>query len=172
MFVDILWLDTLLRGLILALLALAWVVLLVRINGLRSLSKMTSFDFIMTVAQGSLVAGATQTTEWQDFAQVLAGMASLFVAQWAGAKAIKSSDTAQHIMTNKPVVLMRDGRFCEEALNTTRVARSSVMAKLREANVRDLSQVRAVVLETTGDVSVLHGDTLSSDLLEGVEGSG
>jgi len=30
------------------------------------------------------------------------------------------------------------------------------MGKLREANVLRLSQVRAVVFETTGDISVLH----------------
>lgn len=46
------------------------------------------------------------------------------------------------------------------------------MAKLREANVLDLSQVRAVVFESTGDIAVLH--TTDSDqelkdwLLEGV----
>ncbi|MDO6471263.1 YetF domain-containing protein [Maribacter sp. 1_MG-2023] len=32
------------------------------------------------------------------------------------------------------------------------------MAKLREANVLQLSQVKAVIFETTGDISVLHSD--------------
>lgn len=41
--------------------------------------------------------------------------------------------------------------------------------KLREANVLDLSQVRAVILETTGDVSVLHGDVCSEKLLQGTK---
>lgn len=34
----------------------------------------------------------------------------------------------------------------------------------------DFSEVRAVVLETTGDISVLHGDHLSERLLKGVRG--
>ena len=52
------------------------------------------------------------------------------------------------------------------------VTRDDVRAKLREANVLDYSQIRAVVFETTGDVSVLHTDQadreLASDLLADV----
>ena len=47
------------------------------------------------------------------------------------------------------------------------------MAKLREANVFELSEVKAVVLETTGDISVLHSDSkkkIEDCLLEGVKG--
>ncbi|MGB7409348.1 MAG: DUF421 domain-containing protein, partial [Pontixanthobacter sp.] len=71
-------LDAIVRGLIFGAVALLWVILLVRLNGLRSLSKMTNFDFVMTVAMGSLVAGASQATEWNDVAQVGAAMAVLF----------------------------------------------------------------------------------------------
>lgn len=55
-----------------------------------------------------------------------------------------------------------------EALAATRVAEDDLIAKLREANVLDFSQVRAVVLERTGDISVLHGCSLQVQLLEGV----
>lgn len=65
-------------------------------------------------------------------------------------------------------MLMRDGRFLEDAMRETRVARDYLVAKLREANVLDLARVRAVVLETTGDISVLHGEKLEAGLLEGV----
>ena len=63
---------------------------------------------------------------------------------------------------------MRDGLIDEDALAKTRVARDDLIAKLREANVRSFKMVRAVVLETTGDISVLHGDTLDDELLTGV----
>ena len=45
-------------------------------------------------------------------------------------------------------------------------------AKLREANVIHMGQVRAVVFETTGDVSVLHGgDGIDGALIGGVRGA-
>ena len=44
-----------------------------------------------------------------------------------------------------------------------------VRAKLREANVAGYDEVRAVVLETTGSVSVLDGAReIDHDLLRGV----
>lgn len=168
MFFDSIVLDTIARGFILSAIALFWVVLLIRVNGLRSLSKMTSFDFVMTVALGSLVAGASQATEWQDFGQILAAMAGLFVVQWATARMRKASDLFEDVMQNKPVLLMRNGEICEDALKETRVAKCDLIAKLREANVLEFSKVRAVVLETTGDVTVLHGDVLEEKLIAGV----
>lgn len=52
---------------------------------------------------------------------------------------------------------------------------SDLHGKLREANVINYSQVRAVIAETTGDVSVLHCDDdsveLSPALLDGVIGA-
>lgn len=169
MFIENPTVDPLLRGLILTVLAMVWVVILVRVNGLRSFSKMTNFDFVMTVAVGSLLAGASQSTGWTTFAQTLAAMAALFLVQHLTARLRKASSTFESLIQNRPVVLMRDGRIIEEALVETRVARDDLIAKLREANVLDLSEVRAVILETTGDVSVLHGESCADDLLQGTK---
>ncbi len=162
-------LDVFLRGLVLTSLAMVWVVMLVRVNGLRSFSKMTNFDFVMTVAVGSLLAGASQSTNWNAFAQTLSAMATLFLVQYLSARLRKASNTFKTLVQNSPVVLMRDGVIIHEALTNTRVAKDDLIAKLREANVLDLSQVRAVILETTGDVSVLHGDVCSEELLQGTK---
>lgn len=160
-------LDAFLRGLLLTALGMLWVVILVRVNGLRSFSKMTNFDFVMTVAVGSLLAGAGQSSEWTGFLQTLAGMSALFIVQHATSRLRKMSDRFETLMQNTPVVLMRDGEFQDDALVATRVSKSDVFAKLREANACDLSTVRAVILETTGDVSVLHGDEVSEAVLQG-----
>ncbi len=168
MFTDNTWFDIILRGVLLSVAAIGWIVVLIRINGLRSLSKMTNFDFVMTIALGSLVAGAAQAGDWPGFAQAMMAMVGLFVVQYTAARLRKSSNTVEGVMQNDPVFLMRDGEFFEDALTSTRVAKSDLIAKLREANVLDLSEVRAVVLETTGDVSVLHGERLQETLIAGV----
>lgn len=161
--------DTIARAFVLAVMALVWVVILIRINGLRSLSKMTNFDFVMTVALGSLLAGAAQATQWSGFLQALVAMIGLFFAQWSAAKLRKASDLFETAIQNEPVLLMRNGVINEKAMKETRVARSDLIAKLREANVLEIAKVRAVVLEATGDISVLHGDVLDETLLEQVE---
>lgn len=168
MFVNDSYLDMILRGLVLTAFAMVWVVGLVRANGLRSFSKMTSFDFVMTVAIGSLLAGAGTATEWTSYGQHIVAMSTLFVMQHLTARLRKASGKFEALVQNQPMVLMRDGQIIEDALARSRVSQSDLIAKLREANVLNFSDVRAVILETTGDVSVLHGDSCSEELLTGV----
>ena len=168
MFFDDTLLDLAARGLILSFIGLAWVTLMIRVVGLRSLSKMTNFDFVMTVALGSVLAAAVTADKWTVFGQCIFAMTGLFIVQWLVARARKDSGAFERVIDNEPIFLMRDGKFCEDALKATRVAQSDVFAKLREANVLSLSEVRAVVLETTGDVSVLHGESLDDAIVRNV----
>lgn len=157
------------RGLALASVAVFWTVLLVRIVGLRSFSKMTAFDFVATIATGSLIAQAATRNDWSQFIQAMAGIAGVFLVQWLLAKARLQSDGFQNLIKNKPILLMEDGKFLEKAMSESRVSRSSIVEKLRSANISDTSEVHAVVLETTGDISVMHGDGFDKSLLEGVQ---
>lgn len=162
-------LDLVWRILILGPLALVWITAVVRIVGLRSFSKMAAFDFVVTVAIGSLLANAAVADTWPKFLQPAGAIALLLCAQAVIAILRRKSGWFGKMLENDPVLLMRDGKLDHKALRKTRVAVSDVRAKLREANALDLSKVRAVVLETTGDISVLHGDKVDDWLFEGVE---
>lgn len=169
MFFDDITLDIASRALVLPTIGVAWVVVLIRIVGLRTLSKMTNFDFVITLATGSLLAGLVQATAWTGFFQALLAMAGLIFLQFLLARLRRSSDRIEAAIQNGPMFLMYDGEFIEEALEVSRVAKSDVLAKLRESNALEMGKVRAVVLETTGDVSVLHGDRLDERVVEGIE---
>ncbi|MGC1261443.1 MAG: YetF domain-containing protein, partial [Jannaschia helgolandensis] len=142
-------------------------VFFVRLAGLRAFSKMSSYDFAVTVAFGSVLA-ATVVNPGVTLWQGIAGMAALFAVQWLIGLARSRSDAVEYVADNSPVILMRDGKVIMENLTATRVTMSDLRAKLREANVLSFDEVRAVVLETTGDVSVLHGDHLDDALLNDV----
>ncbi|PQO37754.1 DUF421 domain-containing protein [Bremerella cremea] len=141
-----------------------------RLTGLRSFSKMSASDFAMTVAVGSLFASTAVSPE-QQFGPGLVALATLFASQFAIAWARRKSSWFSRIVDNEPLLLMRNGRVLDENLNQAQVTRADLIAKLREANVWDLNQVAAVVFETTGDISVLHGNhssDVSPQLLEDV----
>ena len=157
------------RGLVLTSVAVVWTVLLVRIVGLRAFSKMTAFDFVTTVATGSLIAQAGTRSDWSAFGQALAAIAGVFLIQWLLASIRQKSDAFQRLIKNKPVLLMEHGEFLEQAMSATRVSRSSIMEKLRASGVGRVEEVRAVVLETTGNISVLAAENLDERMLEGVE---
>lgn len=142
----------------------AAVVLYTRVAGLRSFSKITTVDFVMTVAVGSLVAGVALTSD-PPLARGVLVVGVLFAVQALVAAARRRSDAVRRTLENTPAILMREGEFQEDALRQHRVARQDVIAKLREANVLRLEDVRAVVLEVTGDISVLHGEGPVDDIL-------
>nr|WP_296417870.1 YetF domain-containing protein [Pseudooctadecabacter sp.] len=168
MFVDHDILDSVLRGCILSALGVVWVIVMVRLIGLRTFSKMTAFDFVVTVATGSLLAGASQASDWTGFIQASTAISALLIFQSLIARARIRSQTIRQSLHNDPMLLMENGTFHEGAMRATRVTQDDLLAKLREANVTSMRDVRAVVLETTGDISVLHGDDLDDDLLTGV----
>ncbi len=149
------------------LLILLVAIIAVRIVGLRSLSKMSSFDFLVTVALGSTLAtvAATSTSVVNGgiaFASLLAFQAVIAVA--------RKTPRFASVVDNQPQLLMTGPVMHEAAMASCRVTRDDLIAKLREANVTRLDQVLAVVLETTGDISVLHGEgPLEGLLLEGVD---
>ena len=162
--------DMILRGLLLGPIALVWIILTVRVIGLRSFSKMAAFDFAVTVAIGSLLGMAATAKQWDQFGVHLIAMASLLGAQYAIARLRLNSRFFSRTIENKPVLLMRRGEFREDALARTRVSKADIWAKLREANALNVEDVHAVILETTGDISVLHGDRADDRLYHDVEG--
>ena len=147
------------------------VIAVVRANGLRSLAKMSSFDFVMSVAVGSIVA-STLLSKSPSVADGVVGVAMIFLCQRTVAWGRKHAG-ASALVDNTPVVLMVGERMLDDVLARTRVTRDDVRGKLREANVIDLSEVHLVVLEATGDISVLHGEggrLPDERLLDGVDG--
>ena len=148
-------------------LALLAVVLVVRVIGLRSFAKMSSFDFAVTVACGSLLASVLLDPA-KSFVHGLLAVGALLAMQWLIARGRRRFESIRALVDNTPLLLMRDGRVIEANMAEGRITHDDLRAKLREANVLDPARVRAVVLETTGDVSVLHGDALDEALLEGV----
>ncbi|MDO6819521.1 DUF421 domain-containing protein [Zobellia sp. 1_MG-2023] len=130
------------------------VILMTRICGKRSFSKMSSFDFAMTVAVGSIIA-TTILSKSVSLTDGIVGIVTVYLLQM-GAAFARRNDTVKKLMDNTPLLLMDGEIILEENLRKGRVAKSDLRAKLREANVTELSEVKAVIFETTGDISVLH----------------
>lgn len=146
------------------------IIVLTRIVGKRSFSKMSSFDFAITVAIGSMIA-TTVLSKSVSLTQGFIGLASLYFLQLAAAFARRNS-SFQKLIDNQPLLLMDGENILEDNLKKAKVTKSDLRSKLREANVIELSQVRAVIFESTGDISVLHTSDnekqLEDWLLEGV----
>ncbi len=60
------------------------------------------------------------------------------------------------LVDNSPILLMNGTDILEDNMMEARVTREDLFSKLRESNVTQFSQIKAVIMETTGDISVLH----------------
>jgi uncharacterized membrane protein YcaP (DUF421 family) len=99
------------------------------------------------------------------------GVVTLYAAQFAVAR-LRRHALLHGAFDNAPLLLMDADRILDDNLAAARLTHDDLHGKLREANVLHYGQVRAVVFETTGEVSVLHGDdALDPALLRGVRWS-
>ncbi|MDO6440401.1 DUF421 domain-containing protein [Cyclobacterium sp. 1_MG-2023] len=130
------------------------VILLTRISGKRSFSKMSSFDFAMTVAVGSIIA-TTILSSSVNLIDGIFGLVVVYLLQITIAIG-RRNKIIESLVDNTPLLLMDGPKILDQNLRKARVSESDLRSKLREANVIQLSQVKAVVFETTGDISVLH----------------
>lgn len=160
--------DALVRGVVLSSIGLVWVIILVHLVGTRTLSKMTAFDFLVTLATGSLLATAAACARWSSFVQAVAAITTLIGAQYVLAIIRRRSSSVRRLIENEPLLLMRDGRFLDHALRHARVSRGEIIAKLREADIAGIEKVTAVVLETTGDISINKVDAVDDEILADV----
>lgn len=163
--------GAMLRGIVLTAGAVLWTLLLVRLIGLRAFSKMTAFDFVATVATASIIAQAGTRADWIEFLQAITALGAVFLLQWLLARARLFSPAVAEVIRNEPLLLMRDGQFLEDAMQESRVSRSNLLEKIRQSGAGRIEDVRALVLETTGDISVLTSDHLDPRLLDGVRGA-
>ena len=156
-----------------ALVCVAAVIALTRLSGLRSFAKMTSFDFAITVACGSVIASSVISTD-ESVLLGVAALGSLFLVQAIVGHGRRKYAIFQKTIENAPVLIMKDGEVLHQNLKRAQITEADLFGKLREANAFDLRRVHAVVFEPTGDISVLHGtsdssEKVSSRILEGVE---
>ncbi|GAB2775402.1 DUF421 domain-containing protein [Salinimicrobium soli] len=136
------------------------IILCTRIIGLRSFAKFTAYDFAITIAVGSIISSilTSSTTVVQGFVAIFGLLTLTFIFSVLQ----KRSSALSKLISNQPVLLMDGPKILYNNLKTSRVQEEQLFAKLREANVLNLEQVCAVVLESTGDISVIHRSSADS----------
>ena len=145
----------LLRVLVVGTLAYAALVLLLRVSGKRTLSKMNAFDLVVTVSLGSTLA-TVLLSKGVALAEGVLAFALLIGLQLAITWLSVRSEAFQGVVKARPRLLLHRGRLLGDALKAERVTVEEVRAAVRSQGVASLAEVDAVVLETDGTFSVLR----------------
>lgn len=163
------WLG-LIRTLIVGVCAYAALVLMLRVSGKRTLSKMNAFDFVVTVALGSTLATVLLS---KDVALVegVAAFALLIALQFVITWLSVRSKTISGLVKSEPALLWHRGKFLRGAMRKARITEGELLAAMRSQGQATLESVEAVVLETDGSFSVIaRQEQPGSSTLAGIVG--
>jgi uncharacterized membrane protein YcaP (DUF421 family) len=144
----------LVRVVVVGTLAYVALVVILRISGNRTLSKMNAFDLVVTVALGSTLA-TVLLSESVALAEGVLALALLIALQYVATWLSVRSSAVRSVVKSQPVLLLYDGEFLEREMHRQRVLESEVRAAIRASGIASLSAVKAVVLETDGTFSVI-----------------
>lgn len=142
------------RVLVIGPLAYASMVLLLRVSGKRTLSKMNAFDFVITIALGSVLA-ATLTDSSLALSTGVAVMALLILSQLVITALSVRLNWVERVVKADPSLVVLHGRLLEGAMRRHRVTKAEISAAVRASGKATIDQVEAVVLETDGSFTVI-----------------
>lgn len=129
-------------------------VVLLRLTGKRTLSKMNAFDFVVTIALGSTLA-TTLLSKDVSLAEGVAAFALLIGLQYAVTWTSVRSPRFERWVKSEPTLLFHDGRFLRDAMRRERVTEDELRAAMRQAGHADPAGVRSVIIETDSSLSVI-----------------
>ena len=133
------------------------IIVMVRISGKRTTAQLNNFDWIITVAVGSLAASGILLRHI-SVADSLLAIATLGFLQFVTTKWVMKSDLASKLFKAEPTLLTHKGQFLREAMMRTRISEEEILAVLREKGHLRLEDANWVVLETNGKLTVIPRD--------------
>ena len=146
--------ENLYRVVVVGVAAYVGLIFLLRVSGNRTLSKMNSFDFVVTVAFGSTLS-TILVNQNVSLALGLAALALLVVLQLAITWCSVRSSLVNAIVKTRPTVVLQGGQLCHGALKRTRLTDDEIMSAVRKQGRGSLRDIDLVILEADGSLSVI-----------------
>jgi uncharacterized membrane protein YcaP (DUF421 family) len=142
------------RVLIIAPAAYAALVLILRLSGKRTLSKLNAFDLIITIAIGWTLASII-TSKSLALVEGLTALGLLVVMQFIVTALSVRIAPLNALIKAEPTLLLRDGQVLTRAMRRQRVTEGEIHAAARAVGAQRLDQLEAVFLETDGSLTAL-----------------
>lgn len=152
--------DRLIRIALMGVLAYSALVLLLRVTGKRTLSKMNAFDLVVTVALGSTLASVILSKDitLADGVTALTVLVGLqYVIAWLAAR----FKIVNNLIKSEPTLVVYQGEYLYEAIKKQRLTPEEVRAAVRGQGIATVANVDSVILETEGSLTVISDSDFS-----------
>lgn len=154
--------DGIIRVIITTIVAYFVVIAMLRISGKRTLAKMNAFDFIVTIALGSIL-GAVILNKKIPLAEGLFAVALLICLQYLITFISVRSRGFKKFISSDPTLLFYKGNMLNKVLKKERISIGEVYKSVREAGEANFENIDAIVLEATGDITIIQKVTAPGD---------
>ncbi len=157
------------RILVVGTLAYASLVVLLRVSGKRTLARMNSFDFVITVAIGATF-GRVLTARSIPLLEAVTAFALLVTLQYVVTSLQLRSPRFRRLVTAEPTLLAFRGAVVHDALRRERLTETELLGAVRKHGLGSLEEAEAVVLEADGRLAVISsGNAGDGTALEDVD---
>jgi Predicted membrane protein len=135
-------------------------VIAIRLFGKNQLSQLNAGDVVLLL----LISNAVQNAMVGENTSLEGGLVAalvLFVANFVVKRLMFSNRKFESFMEEDPVVLIKDGKIDENALNKVKISKDELEEAVREHGVDGIKKVKLSILEVDGNISVISEDEQS-----------
>lgn len=129
----------------------AVIALLLRFVGKRDLAQLNALDLVVMLLLSNVVQNAIIGSD-DSLLGGLVGAVTLLAVNAAVVRLIRRNDRAARLLEGTQTVLVRDGRWDEEALRREGLRRADVEAALRRQGADDVSELESLAIEPGGAI--------------------
>lgn len=128
-------------------------IFVIRMMGKRQVGEMEPAEFVVTMLVANLASIPMQDGAiplFSGLVPILTVLGMELVISWLTVKSV----AMRKLFCGKPVILVENGRICEDNLRSTRITMDELTGHLRQKDVLMISDVQYAILETNGELSV------------------
>lgn len=145
---------SIIRIIIITIIAYPALILILRISGKRTLSKMNAFDLIITIAIGSIFATVILSKDVSLSEGILA-FAMLVFFQYLITYFSSRNKKVSELVKSSPTLMAYKGQLLKANMLKERIDEDEIWAIIRKKGYSSLEETAAIVLETDGSLSVI-----------------
>ena len=129
--------------------------ILFRISGKRSLSEITTFDFVLLLIISESVQQAMIDSD-NSLTNALLLVVTLVGVDILLSIAKQRSEWLKNVLDSRPLLLIQDGKLKHQHMERERVDESDILGAARELHgLERLDQIKHAVLEQSGTITVV-----------------
>ena len=130
-------------------------IILFKIAGRRSLSELTTFDFVLLLIIGEATQQALLGDDFSVTNSILI-IATLIAIDVGFPLAKQRSTRLSKFLDGDPTIIVEDGHFLKARMKKARISEADIMETARSSQgIIDISDIRFAIIERNGSISII-----------------